>query len=318
MLKKEVLIESEVLKGLSEEQIAEIEKLSKNDEQTQIDLNRSEWWSGIDNDIKEVFGLEKSAGVKTYKHLKDVLTDAKEKADKVDSITSELDGYKTKVTTLEEQLKKGGGDEVLKLKIEELEKSNGSLLTEIGSVKDLYKSKNDELENLKKEREGDKLSFQLENRFANLLGGKDIKFLPTIPDAVLKREIEAAKNRVRGKGRIAMDGEKIVFYDENDVLLKNAKKGLDPYTPEDLLLEELIGSGIMDEKRKMKGAGGAGGGKGGGGDYIDLNGAKTQVEAIEIIEKKVLADGTPKTSDKFMKVVRKIAKENSVFELPME
>ncbi len=317
MLEKEVLKGSEVLKDLNEEQIAEIEKLSKNDEQTVIDLNRSEWWKGIDNDIKEVFGLEKEAGVKTYQHLKNILLDSKNKAKGAEELSGKIKTYESSIEQLKEQLKSGGGDEALKTQIASLEAINTGLKNEVNSMKTSYQEKEERIKQLQEEKESDKLMFSLDSRFGKVLGG-DIEFLATIPKAVLEREIADAKKRVLEKGKPKLENDSFVFYDDSGVPLKNPKKGLDLYTPEDLFMEELMSSGIVTKGRKVAGAGGAGAGKAGAGKHVDLTDVSTQVEAVGIIEKMVLENGTPKTSPLFLKEVREIMKANKVFDLPQE
>lgn len=316
MLKKEVLLDSEVLKTLNPEQLAEIEKLSANDEQTIIDTNRSEWWKGIDNDIKEVFGLEKEAGIKTYQHLKNVLIDSRNKAKGADELSGKIKTYESTIEEMREQLKNGNGDELLKTQIESLKTAKLSLTNEIESMKTTYKEREVELQKLQEERENDKIRFGVESRFGNVLNN-GIKFIESIPKSVLDREIADAKKRVFSKGSVKQEGDKFVFYGEDGTKLKNPKKGLDPYSAEDLFLEELMSSGIISKERKAGGAGGAGGKKGDN-KHVDLSGVSTQVEAVGIIEKMVLENGTPKTSPNFLKEVRAIAKANKVFDLPQQ
>ncbi len=223
MLKKDILIADPVLATLTEEQIAAVEKLSANEEQTVIDTNRSEWWNGIDRDIKEVFGVDKLAGNKTYKHLKSVLSEANEKAKNADSLSAKLSEKENTIATLNEQLKKGGGDEALKTRIEKLESEKLALSNEVSSVKASYQSQVEEFEKLEKARQTDKLDSTLNSKFLGV--EKDFKFLPNLPQGVLDREIEAAKRRVRAKGTpVLQDDGTFAFLDEKNVPLKIQKK----------------------------------------------------------------------------------------------
>lgn len=320
MLKKEVLAANELLKDLSDEQFGAIEKLSKNDEQSVIDDNRSEWWNGIDRDVKEVFGVDKIAGVKSYKHLKDVLGEAKRKADDYDGLNSKIKTYEDSIASLNEQIKKGGGNVALKSQIESLERERDGLKNEVDSMKTSYQTKEQEFAKLAEERNNDKVIWGLENKYGKVLGREDVKFLSSVPKGVIDREIDAAKKRVLAKGTPRLNEEGVVvFYDEKDIPLKNPKKGLDFFTPEDLFYEELVGSGLLAKDRKIGGAGGGSNGAGNGDSkYVDLTDVSTQVEAVGIIEKVVLNNGILKTSPQFLKEVGKIAKENNVYSLPME
>jgi len=321
MLKSQIIKESELLKDLSNEQILEIEKLSANDEQTVIDTNRSEWWNGIDNDIKQVFGLDKMAGVKTYEHLRKVLTDSKALSDDASGLKSKLLERETLINTLQNQVKNGSGDATLKSRVEQLENEKLTLKNEIENVKGLYKEKESELSKLSTERKNDTLLFKLENKFNSVLSSTErgIKFMDGLPKGVLEREIDAAKKRVMSKGQLTEnESGSLVFLDAQNIALKNPKKGLEPYSPTDLFFDELVNSGILDSGRMAKGAGQKGGSGGSVGIVVDVSEATTQTAAVGIIEKQVLEKGIPRTSPQFLKEVGKIAKESGVYELPIQ
>ena len=75
MLIKDVIKANEALKDLSDAQISAIETLSKNEEvsvlNSEIAAKTKELHSAYDADIKEILGLERPAGKKTYKWLKE-------------------------------------------------------------------------------------------------------------------------------------------------------------------------------------------------------------------------------------------------------
>ncbi|QDP50437.1 MAG: hypothetical protein Unbinned5350contig1001_52 [Prokaryotic dsDNA virus sp.] len=314
MLEKEIIISDPLLKDLTTEQIAALEKMSANDEQTTIDANRSKFWKAIDNDVEGIFGVGKTPGVKTHEILKQVLTDAKEKAGKTDELNTKLSANQILIGDLEKQLLAGGGDDVLKSQITKLEGEKLTLSNEVTSVKTSYQTKEQEYTQLLADREGDKVTFQLGSKFGE--AEKGLKFNEAIPKAVIDRELEAARKRVLAKGKpVLAENGTFSFLDGNDVILKNPKKGLEPYTPGELLIDELTLSGILDVKRMKTGAGGgAPPPGGGGGSYVDLSSATTKVEAIGLIEKKVLENGTSKISPNFLKEVGEMAKANQVSE----
>ena len=87
-----------------------------------------------------------------------------------------------------------------------------------------------------------------------------------------------------GKG-----GQRLVFKDANDAIMRNAEKQLEPYTIGDLLMKELKQMGVLDEGRQATGTGtktpkvttteqGI---------VIDLTGVRTQTEAQELIAQDV-------------------------------
>lgn len=324
MLTKEKIKEVAKLEGLTEDQISAIEKLSKNDEQTTIDENRSEWWQGIDNDIKEVFGLDKSPGIKTYQHLKKVLTDSEKKSASAKKLEEDIAAKDEQIKTLNDQVKKGGGDEALKKQIQSLEEERDSLKNEVTSTKDMYKQAEEDYQKKLSERDHKSLLTDLGMQYAKALSNPDnsIKFLDTIPEATRKRELKHVEAAVlqRGKPEYVDDGSgnlTLVFKNEDGTVLKNKAKGLEPYTPQDLYLEELQKSGILAKGKK---ATGTGTGKVKGGDNgsfsVDVTEATSQTQAIEIIQRGVLENGISKVSPEFNKEVQRIAQENDVFALP--
>ena len=275
-------------------------------------------------DIKEVFGLDKSPGIKTYKHLKEVLTESEKKSSAAKKLEEQITEKDDQIKLLNEQVKKGGGDEALKKQISSLEEERDNLKKEVSDVKDSYKKAEEDYAKMLSDRDQKSLTTDLSMRYAKALSNPDnaIKFLDTIPEATRKRELKHVEAAVlqRGKPEYIDDGNgnmTLVFKNEDGTVLKNKSKGLDPYTAEDLYLEELQQSGILAKGKKAAGTGtGAGKGKGGNDFSVDISEAKTQTQAIEIIHRGVLENGISKVSPNFNIEVQRIAKENDVFDLP--
>lgn len=314
------------LAELTEAQITAIEKLSKNDEQITIDENRSAYWKKLDEDIQETFGLDKPHGIKSHVNFKTVLAGIKKDKDKVDELKAKITEKDTEITTLQEQVKKGSNDEALKAQITKLEGERDTLKNEVTDYKTKYTEKEAEVAKIASEKESELLGLQLKSKYSAALANPDnkIKFNPNIPEAVVKRELAAAEQRIAARGTASLqdDGtgnKTLVFLNKDGVVLKNKSKGLDPYSAEDLYLEELQTSGILEGKREKKG-GGTNPPKptpGGDGDVtIDVSSATTQVEAVGLIHKGLLANGIAKTDPKFNQEAARIMKESSVSELP--
>jgi hypothetical protein len=116
-----------------------------------------------------------------------------------------------------------------------------------------------------------------------------------------------------GKG-----GQRLVFKDANDAIMRNAEKQLEPYTIGDLLMKELKQMGVLDEGRQQQG---------GGtktpkvtttdqGIVIDLTGVRTQVEAQELIAQTLMKQGLTNGSKAFQEAQTKAWKDNNISSLP--
>jgi hypothetical protein len=98
--------------------------------------------------------------------------------------------------------------------------------------------------------------------------------------------------------------------------LRNPEKGLNPMTAGELLERELKAMGVVDERRA------AGGGteppkpSGAGDEPIVITGARTRVEANEMLTQQLLKRGLVNGSKQFMEAMRKAWEDNNVKALP--
>lgn len=89
------------LAGLSDEQIAAIEELSRNDENTVIGTRIGELHGQYDTDVLTVTGIAKMQGEKSYDYVKRVLGDYKTKAASADQLNQTIATLETKNTEWE-------------------------------------------------------------------------------------------------------------------------------------------------------------------------------------------------------------------------
>ena len=108
-----------------------------------------------------------------------------------------------------------------------------------------------------------------------------------------------------------------MFKDAQGAIMRNPEKGLNPMTAGELLERELKAMGIIDERRA------AGGGteppkQGAGGDDepIVITGARTRVEANEMLTQQLLKRGLVNGSKQFTEAMRKAWEDNNVKALP--
>ena len=113
-------------------------------------------------------------------------------------------------------------------------------------------------------------------------------------------------------------GQRLVFLGENGARLNNPENQLNPYTASELFKKEAKMLGIIDEGRKQPGGGTSGGNAGGGGStsVTDLSGARTRIEATEILSKALMAKGLTKASATYQEEFNKAWTDYKVSELP--
>ena len=102
MLNKDIILQQEVLKDLTAEQVQAIETLSKNDENIVLGEKTGRDAQGIETDVLEATGIPKNQGEKYYDYMKRAFSDYK---NQIDTLSSTND-------TLTTQLADGGGNKV--------------------------------------------------------------------------------------------------------------------------------------------------------------------------------------------------------------
>lgn len=311
-LTKETLRANESLAGLSDEQVSLIETLSRNDENAVIGNKIGELHGNYDADILAATGIAKQQGEKTYDYLKRAAGEIKRRADKSDEFQQKVTALTGERDALREQLKAGGaGDLSAQLAAKEAELKN---------TKKLYADTKADLDKLTKESVSKMTALQIGYEIKGAAAA--LKFKPEIPQAVadlavqnIVKEMETAH-----KPEFIPDGNgghRLVFKDENGVQLNNPANGLQPFTAAELLTQKLSALGILAEEQKQAGAGTKATPGNAGGSRYDIGGARTQVEADEMIVEQLCRDGFVKGTPEFTDEHSKIRAENKVQELPL-
>ncbi|MBO7510436.1 MAG: hypothetical protein J6T35_04555, partial [Bacteroidales bacterium] len=104
-------------------------------------------------------------------------------------------------------------------------------------------------------------------------------------------------------------GGRVLAFMKDGAVLRNPENGLNPYTATDLVMKELKGMGVLEEGRVQTGTGSKEEPVGSGNGTVDISGAKSQVEADEIISKALLSRGLVKNSGAYMKEYDRIRAE---------
>lgn len=312
-LNREILTANESLKSLSNDQIAAIETLSVNDENTVIGNKIGELHGKYDQDVIAVAGVQKNQGEKSYDFVKRVIGDFKTKATAAAQLETEIGTLKGQITDYEQMFKEGKGSEAIAQKLKDTE-----------TKLDLLTKKYDTDSQTWQQKEGqfatEMNSYKLNVEFAKATSG--LKFKPGYPEDVQETLVESAKSKIQslyktdwvdnGKG-----GKVLVFRDEKGEIVRNAENKLEPFTAGELIKNQL--KSVLDFGKKQNGTGtGAGDEKE---DFVgelpDLGGATNQVKADEAIINFLMKKGYTRGSADFATEQTKIRKQLEVEKLPM-
>lgn len=305
MLTEAVIKANQTLANLTPEQIAAITTLSQNDENQVIATKYGELYGQFDTIVKEVIGEDKPQGKKTTEWVKEHLTGLKTKAEKAGDNT-ELEKLKSELAQAKEDLKNNAGDKNLKSEVDRLAKE---VADEKQRVKDLQtnmtKTQQEWEAKVKAEQEK-MIALKIDNEANAALAGMKFKDEKLIPANLRQIAIDAAKAKILAEGKAewiddGKGGQRLVFRDANGQVRNNPENALNPFTIGELLTKEL--APVIDTGHKQTGAGttGGNGGQGGGNGSVsvDVNGAKSLVEADEIFTKAWLAQGKPKSDPEY-------------------
>ena len=309
MLTKEILRQNAAFAELSDDVLSQIEQMSRNDEETVIGKRIGEIHQQYDKTIFETTGIARNGDEKSYKYLERAAKALREKVQNADSLNDKIATREKDKEELQKKITEGGG--------EELQAVNA----ELAKTKKQY----NELKKQMDEREGEykKQLFDVQVGFDMSQAVSGLKLRADIPEAAARVLVESAVNKVKTSYNpeyVETNGvKKLVFKDENGVTLNNPQNNLEPYTAKELLQNELKTMGILDEGRRQTGGGTHGGSGGsGGGSSVDISGAKTQVEANDLIKIALNKQGLVYGSSEYQQAFDKAWVDNNITQLPLQ
>ena len=311
-LTPEVIKANESLASLSEDQITAIATLSVNDETTVINTKIGEHHGLIEKDVKEISGIDKQEGEKSYDYMKRVLGDYKQKSGGSTELQTKIVEKENKIKELEQAIASGKGNEAVAQKLKDTEGQLAALQGQYNTDKEAWKNKETEFST---KITGIQVNAEISKATAGL------KFKAGFTEGVQKTLINSAKETVLSKYKpdwVESDGTKtMVFRDDKGEIVRNKANGLNPYTAEELMVDQL--KDVIDLGQKKKGAGSAEPGKGEVEtiDLVDIAGAKTQVEADNLITRHLLQKGETRGTASFADQQKKIRIDNGVDKLPI-
>lgn len=315
-LTKEILKANTALSALTDEQLDNIVTLSANDENAVIAKKTGEIYGGLDADILAASGIGKNGTEKTFDYAKRVIGEIKDKAEGVDKLNNQVAELAKEKAKLEKAIADGASDAETAKQLKQAKADLTAVTNQYNELKGKYDKAEAEFQN-------QLFTMQIEGELKSATSG--IKFKGSIPESATKVLLQQAIDKVKAMNPAYEDngqgGKVLVFKDSSGAIMRNPEKQLNPYSAADLLTKELNTMGIVDNGRVQKGGGTTppmpNNGNNGGGGAMDLSGARTQVEAQEMIAKTLMAQGLTNGSADFQKAMDAAWKDNNVAQLPL-
>ena len=305
-LSTELLNANAATAALTDEQKAAIVEMSKNDETAVIGQKTGEIYGGLDADILAASGIAKNGAEKTYDYAKRVIGEIKGQAGNAAELQTQVSELTKEKARLESVIAKGGADAETKRQLEQTK-------ADLANVTKQYTDLKTEYDNAKSAHEKALFGLQIDGEFAKATSG--IKFKADLPASVTSVLMKQAVDKVKGMNPEYIDdgnGGKVLAFMENGTPKRNPENKLRPYTAAELITAELKTMGVLEDGRKQTGAGsqGGNGGNGGGSKTVDISGATTQDQALEIITKQLMGQGLVHGSKAFEDAMNAAWKEN--------
>ena len=293
MLTNELLNANSQTEGLTDEQKSAIVEMSRNDENDVIGKRIGEIYRDLDADVLAASGVAKEGAEKTYDYTKRVIGGLKERADAAGANAAKVASLEKENARLQKTIEEGGTDAEVKKELARTKADLSNITKEFTDLKAKYdKSEADHAAAL--------TAVKIEGAFAGITPA----FKKDLPEGVKGVLLNQAIATVKAMNPEFVDdgkGGKVLAFMKDGAVLRNPENGLNPYTATDLVMKELKGMGVLEEGRKQTGAGSKEEPAGSGNGAVDISGAKSQVEADEIITKALLARGLVRNSGAYMK-----------------
>lgn len=311
MLTREIITANAALSGLTDEQITAIVTLSQNDENSVIAKKTGEIYGALDNDVLEVSGIAKNGTEKTYEYTKRVIKEIKAKADDAAKLQGQIDSLTKEKARLEKAIADGSADA-------ETAKALKQAKADLASITTQYNELNTKYNNAVADHEKEIFGIKVDNALQSASAG--LKFKAGLPESVTRVILSQAAEKVKAMHPEAIDdgkgGKVIVFKGEDGAILRNPNNQLNPYTAAELLTKELEAMDVLDKGRKQQGGGTGNSGGSGDGKAIDVTGAKTRMEAYDMIAASLMSQGMTVGSAQFDAAMSQAWKDNNISALP--
>lgn len=314
MITVEMLQQQEALNGLTDAQREAIALLSKNDEDSVIGAKFREVYNRLDDTIARETGVQRNGDEKTYNYLERAARELAGKANSVEGLNTKIHELTTERDRLKKTIEDGVVDEKVKKDLLQAQR-------DLQSIKDQYTTLKASYDKQTADHAAELMNFRIDNELAAAKGG--IKFKAELPQTATDVLMQQAVNKIKALKHEFIDdgkgGQRLVFKDANDAIMRNAEKQLEPITIGDLLTKELKAMGVLDEGRRATGGGTSAPQVHNteNGIVIDLAGVRTQNEAQELIAQTLMKQGLTNGSKAFQDAMTKAWKDNNISSLPI-
>ena len=306
-LTNEVIVSQQVLSELSEEQIAAIVNLSQNDEEQVIGKRIGEIYREMDNTIAESTGISRNGDEKTYLYLKRAANDV---ANRLKDANTQIADLTKERQRLEKVIQEGGTDAETRKALAQAQKDLAAITKQYGDLQN-------ELTETKNRHESELLGIRIESEMNS--ASKGFSFKKELPQAVTEVILRQAVSKVKSMNPEFIDdgkGGKILSFKSADgSTLRNPENQLNPFTARELVEKELKEMGVLAETRTVTGTG-TGAPMPKTNAAVSISGARTRVEAYDMIARELMSQGLVNGSAEFEKAMSEAYKANDVAKLP--
>lgn len=307
MLKVDTLKANKVLSGLSDEQLSAIAEMSKTDEETVIATRIGQLHGQYESDIFNITGIQKNDGEKAYNYNKRVLAQFKEAADKATTLKADYEKVKTELENAQNAINNNSQDAALKQQLEDSKTQ----------VKNLQKQLSEANANAAAEKVRLKVEYdtaRVNSAIDNAMSG--ISFKDGITEPLQKALKAQAKAEIFARGKAEIDEKgTIIFRGEDGAVLTNPNNSHNPYTIQELLSETSIKDATAN--KQVSGGGTHEPGKSNHSSAISISGARTQIEADEMIASALMSRGLTTDSQEYHTQFAEARSQCHVEELPL-
>ena len=315
MLTTELLKQQTELQGLTDEQMTAIATLSQNDEDVVIGKRIGELYRQLDDTIEKSTGVHRNGDENTYLYLERAAKELQGKAGKADEYAKQVAELTKEKSRLEKVIADGGADGETKKLLSQAQKDLADVTKQYVSLKADY------------DKQGEKhaaeiIGIRIDNELALAQAG--IQFKKDLPKAVTDVLLNQAVAKVKAMNPEYVDdgkgGKVLAFLGEDGAIRRNAENGLKPFTAQELVLADLKAMGVIDEGVKRTGTGTTppASKTGTKGEPINISGARTQMEATDIITDMLLKRGMVNGSREFQENFNKAWNDNNIKALPLQ
>lgn len=281
----DIINAQEGLSALTDEQKQSIIGLSERDEETSFNRRFGETLGQMDTTIAAESAISRNEGEKTSEYLARALKQLKTAADEGAGFKTTNDTLTAEIADLKAKIAAGQGNEQLKADLDKMQK-------ELAAAKKVNGELQEAATKAAAEYKGKLEGYRMESEIGGALGG--LKLKAELAEATKQALLTLAKQNVMAAKHVYDEtAGAFIFQNADGTPMKD--KSLNNLTVADMLRGELEKMGVLDAGRQQGGAGGQGGFGGGGSAAVDLSNARSQVEADEIIERTLMAQGIAKS-----------------------